>query len=148
MAVTVELQAPDDVREDERGFTARWTHVADVAPEYEGAQPRKANVVLSVTHHKSGVNHWHGTLHGAYIGASLMNESEEQVDRGDGTTFTMRGVKIDFRTNKAVTVVQEPAPRMNRKRLRAVLDQAIAETQRLYAEQDERVLALWQGVGC
>jgi hypothetical protein len=29
-----------------------------------------------------------------------------------------------------------------------VLDQAIAETQRLYAEQDERVLALWQGVGC
>jgi hypothetical protein len=37
---------------------------------------------------------------------------------------------------------------MNRRQLRQVLDQAVKETQRLFAEGDERVRALWQGVGC
>lgn len=148
MAVTVELQAPDQISEDERGYTARWTHVAELPPEYEGGRPRKANVLLSVSHHKAGVNYWHGTRHSGYIGASLMNESEEEITLPDGRVSSIRGVKIDFRSNKGVALVQEPAPRMNRKRLQAVLDQAIKETQRLYAEQDERVLALWQGVGC
>lgn len=117
MTVTHEIDAADERHESDRGITLRWTRVAELAPEFD--TPAWANVILSVTHHTAGVSMLAGTSHPAYYGVTLRNERERQLETG-----VMRGITIGLaKRDGSISLHQEHAPRMSRKKLRALADE-------------------------